>query len=169
LVSRVLSCKMIRKALIFCGLLMLSFYSSIAQEVWTIGPMLHYNFGGEKRTTSFSIEAAYWNVYKFPYGLDFAVEFGRKKIRLYSEIQTGVGVTGISLGPVVEFDTAGSGTHLGVQCTAWVNYFIGADYRIRYIDKQTFHAGGVYGKLPIAHSGFDEDNNSSSGSWDWDD
>jgi hypothetical protein len=161
---------MIKKAIIFYSLSMLSFYSSIAQEVWTIGPMLHYNFGGEKRTTSFSIEAAYWNIYKFPYGLDFAVEFDRKKIRLYSEVQTGVGVTGVSVGPVLEFNTAEGGRHIGVQGTVWVNYFLGADYRIRYIDKQTFHAGGLYGKFPVAHSGFDDENNSSSyGSWDWDD
>jgi hypothetical protein len=149
-------------------LLLSTVYPSIAQEVWTIGPMLHYNFGGEKRTTSFAIEAAYWNVKKFPYSFDAAIEFDRGKLRLYSEVQTGIGVAGVSFGPVVEFNRTDHNTRLGIQGSVWANYFLGFDYRFRSIDKKKYHALGTYGKLPIAHSGFDE--GTSSSSWgDFDD
>lgn len=162
---------MSKKVFLLTGILILStFYPSKAQEVWTIGPMLHYNFGGEKRTTSFSIEAAYWNVKKFPYSFDVAIEFDRGKLRLYSELQTGIGVAGISVGPVVEFNRTEHYTRLGVQGSVWANYFLGFDYRFRSIDKNKYHAFGTYGKLPIAHSGFEEENSSSTwGDFDgWD-
>jgi hypothetical protein len=158
------------RTLYLTGALMLACLISSAQEVWTIGPMLHYNFGGGKKTTSFAIEAAYWNIYKFPYGLDFGIEFDKQKVRLYSEVQTGIGITGVALGPVVEFNSAEHHTRLGVQGSVWANYFLGFDYRFRTIDNQTFHAPGIYGKLPVAQSGFEE--SSSNSSWgdfdDWD-
>ena len=89
--------------------------TSHAQEIWTIGPMVHINFGGEKRTTAFSIEAAYWNITHFIYSFDAGIEVERGKLRLYSEGQTGLGVTGLSLGPVVEFNFRESKTRLGIQ------------------------------------------------------
>ncbi len=140
---------------------------SQAQEVWTVGPMLHVNFGaGEKIRTSFSIEGAYWNLDNFYHSVDFGIEFERGKTRLYSEGQTGIGLTGLSFGPVLEFHR-GNGVHLGVQGSCWINYFLGVDYRIRFIDKKRFHAVGVYGKLPISTSGMDEDGDSDWDS-DWD-
>jgi len=152
------------------GLLVTVSERSFSQEIWTIGPMLHVNFGGgEKRSTSFAIEAAYWNAIKFPYSVDFAVEFDRGRVRLYSEAQTGIGLTGLSLGPVVEF--ANNGTRLGVQGSCWANYFLGVDYRIRFIDKKRFHAVGLYAKLPLATAGLSDGSHHSS-TWthfdDWD-
>jgi hypothetical protein len=131
--------------------------------------MLHINFGGEKRSTSFAIEAAYWNISKFPYSVDFAVEFDRSKIRLYSEAQTGIGLTGLSLGPVIEFNANGT-THLGVQGSCWANYFLGVDYRLRFIDHQRFHCIGLYAKLPFATSGLSGGGHHHSwgSSHDWD-
>lgn len=73
------------RKLILTTIFALGAMGSFAQEVWTIGPMLHYNFGGGKRSASFAIEAAYWNIYNFPYGVDFAIEFDKRKLRLYSE------------------------------------------------------------------------------------
>jgi len=140
-----------------------------AQEIWTIGPMFHVGLSGEKKKKSFAIETAYWNLNHFFYSVDFAVEFERGKFRMYSEAQTGIGLTGISLGPVVEFNKGGK-TKLGVQGSCWINYFIGFDYRVRYIGKETLHLTGMYFKLPIAASGLDDDGGSSS--WgdfdDWD-
>ena len=146
-------------------------FSQEHEIIWTIGPMFHYNFGGEKRTTSFGIEAAYWDVTHFPYGVDAAIEFDRNRIRLYSEAQTGVGLVGISLGPVVEFNTKAAKVHLGVQGSGWANYFLGVDYRFRYIDKTKYHCVGLYAKIPFATSGIDSSSGSShshSHSWDWD-
>jgi hypothetical protein len=141
----------------------------LAQEIWTIGPMFHFNFGGAKRTTAFSVEAAYWNITHFIYSFDAGLEIEKGKLRLYSEAQTGLGVTGLSLGPVVEFNFPESKVRLGVQGSCWVNYILGADYRVRFIDKQKFHYVGIYGKVPMATSGLDDDGDSSTSFDDWDD
>lgn len=155
---------------IFVGFMTLGIHSVLAQEIWSIGPMLHINFGGEKRTTSFAIEAAYWNIDRFPYSVDFAIEFDRGAVRLYSEAQTGIGLAGVSVGPVIEFARNPGGVRLGMQGTVWANYFLGVDYRLRFIRGNRFHCLGFYGKLPIATSGFATGSSSSSwGGWDsWD-
>ena len=114
-------------------------FKTFGQEVWTIGPMLHYNFGGEKNHFSWAIELAYWNVKNVPYSIDGGIEFNKKRIRLYSEVQTGIGVAGLSVGPVLEINKAERKAHLGYQTTFWVNYFIGVDYRYRRIDKTNFN------------------------------
>jgi hypothetical protein len=136
-----------------------------AQEIWTIGPMLHINFGGEKRTTSFTIEAAWWKIKGIPHSVDFAIEFDKGKLRLYSEAQAGIGLTGISLGPLLEFNFKEHKTRVGIQGSCWINYIVGVDYRIRYVDKNRFDSIGFYGKVPMATSGLDSD---GSG-FDWDD
>lgn len=139
-----------------------------AQELWTIGPMLHVNFGGEKRTTSFAIEAAYWNTSKTPYSIDFGVEFDRKKTRLYSELQTGIGITGISLGPVIQFSST-TGTKLGVQGSCRINYVLGVDYRMRFLRDEKIHSVGSYAKVLRVSTGLETGNDGWS-DWDhWDD
>lgn len=52
-------------------------------------------------------------------------------------------VTGGSLGPVVEFKTKGGNTRLGVQGSCWINYFVGFDYRVRYIGNEKLHYTGI--------------------------
>lgn len=146
-----------------------AFAPTFAQEIWTIGPMLHINFGKEKRTTAFSIEAAYWNIDHFIYSFDGGLEIERGKLRLYSEAQTGLGVTGLSLGPVVEFNFKESKTRLGVQGSCWINYIFGVDYRMRFIDRQKFNYVGFYAKVPMATSGLDEGSGGSTSFDDWDD
>ena len=63
------------KILIIAALLCVVNLNVLAQEIWTVGPMLHVNFGREKPTVSFAIEAAYWNITTFPYSVDFGIEF----------------------------------------------------------------------------------------------
>jgi hypothetical protein len=142
--------------------------NTYSQSLWTIGPMLHVNFGGEKRSTSFGIETAYWNINATPWSIDFGVEFDRRKTRLYSEVQTGIGLTGISLGPVLQFNTGG-GTKLGVQGSCWINYGLGVDYRMRFLRDEKIHSVGVYAKILMASSGLP----SGSSHWShwerWDD
>ena len=139
---------------------------TFGQEVWTIGPMLHYNFGGEKRHFSWAIELAYWNIKNVPYSVDGGIEFSKKRIRLYGEAQTGIGVTGISIGPVLEINKAERKAHLGYQTTFWLNYFIGVDYRYRRIDKTSFNCVGTYGKLPVATKNMKSSNGSNYHDWD---
>ncbi|MBA4241589.1 MAG: hypothetical protein C0448_12750 [Sphingobacteriaceae bacterium] len=155
----------IKAIIILCYLLSLNF-KTFGQEVWTIGPMLHYNFGGEKRHFSWAIELAYWNIKNVPYSLDGGVEFSKKRIRLYSEVQTGIGVTGVSVGPVLEINKVERKVHLGYQTTFWLNYFIGLDYRYRRIDKTNFNCIGTYGKIPFATKGMESSSSSSYHDWD---
>jgi hypothetical protein len=141
-------------------------FKTSGQELWTMGPMLHYNFGGEKRHFSWGMELAYWNVKHFPYSMDAGIEFSRKRTRFYSEIQTGIGFTGLSLGPVLEINKVEHEAHLGFQATLWANYFIGADYRYRRIDKTNFNCIGTYGKLPFATKDMKSSNGSNYHDWD---
>jgi hypothetical protein len=148
--------------------LLTSQINSYSQELWTIGPMLHVNFGGEKRSTSFGIESAYWNINATPWSIDFGVEFDRGKTRLYSELQTGIGITGISFGPVVQFNT-GDAAKLGVQGSCWINYGIGVDYRMRFLRDEKIHSVGVYAKMLLASSDH-HNGNKGWGHWnDWGD
>ncbi len=119
------------------------------QTIWTIGPMLHINIGGEKVKASYALEVAYWNFTHFPHSVDFAMEFERKRIRLYSEAQTGIGVAGIAAGPVIEFQTDKPAVRFGFQGSVWANYFLGFDFRLRYIDKKKLYCPGIYAKLPV--------------------
>jgi len=138
------------------------FKAGFSQEIFTIGPMVHFNFGGEKMQVSYSIEFSYWNFSHFYYGVDGAVEFEAKRIRIYSEIQTGVGLAGLSCGPVLEINTDNKTSHVGVQGSAWANFFIGLDFRERWINKTRYTCPGVYFKVPFADSGFDDSNGSVS-------
>ena len=157
-----------RKIRILTALLLIVNLHAMAQEVWTVGPMLHLNFGRGKPTVSFAMEAAYWNVKNVPYSVDFGIEFDRRKTtRFYSELQTGIGVAGVSVGPVFQVG-GGDGAKLGLQGTAWINYYIGLDYRMRFFRDQTHRAGGLYAKLPVSTTGF-ENADGDSGDWDdWD-
>lgn len=120
-----------------------------AQDVWTVGPMLHINFGDQKVKASFSVEAAYWNVYFIPYSLDAGIEFEKQKIRIYSEFQTGIVVLGGSIGPVLEFNTKEQNFKGGVQASVWANYVLGVNLRYRKIGGKEYFAPGIYGKLPV--------------------
>jgi hypothetical protein len=148
--------------LLITSFLFMLYLGAKAQEIWTIGPMLNVNFGGEKRSFSFAIEAAYWNISSFPHSIDFGIEFDRRKTRLYSEFQTGIGVAGISAGPVFQFGKDG-GAKLGLQTTAWINYYLGLDLRMRFLKDEKIKSIGTYLKLPFATSGLDTDDDSDWG------
>ncbi len=154
------------KAIIILYYLLSLNFKTFGQEVWTIGPMLHYNFGGEKRHFSWAIELAYWNIKNVPYSIDGGIEFSKKRIRLYSEVQTGIGVTGVSVGPVLEINKVERNVHLGFQTTLWLNYFIGLDYRYRRIDKTNFNCIGAYGKIPFSTKGMESSNSNNYSDWD---
>lgn len=137
-------------AVIFIFVLSLTSIHQIhAQDVWTVGPMLHINFGDQKVKASFSVEAAYWNLYFIPYSIDFGLEFEKQKIRIYSEFQTGIVVLGGSIGPVLEFNTKEQNFKGGVQASVWANYVLGVNLRYRKIGGKEYFAPGIYGKLPV--------------------
>jgi hypothetical protein len=135
---------------------------SFSQTIWSAGPMLHINIGDQKVKASWGFEVAYWNFSRFPYSFDFCTEFEQKKIRLYSEIQTGIGIAGISLGPVLEIQTDIPAIRAGFQGSIWGNYYLGFDFRYRRIDNKSFYCPGTY--LKVAFNGRDENGEKTSGS-----
>jgi hypothetical protein len=134
------------------------------------------NFGGEKKRLSYAIEVAYWNLRNFYYSVDGGLEFEHKKVRIYSELQTGIGLTGVSCGPLLEINTEQKKVHLGFQASAWVNVFIGADFRKRWVNKTSYNCVGMYAKVPLGPSSLscvlgtsdNGDGDSWDDDWDWD-
>jgi len=131
--------------LLFSGIIS----TTTAQSLWTIGPMVHWNIGNKMTRASWGVEFAYWNWNHFPYSIDGGMEFGRQRIRLYSEAQTGIGILGLSAGPVLEFQTKKPALRLGFQGSLWANYFGGVNLRFRRIDKHGYFCPGLYVKIPF--------------------
>lgn len=156
-----------RKLLILLFCFMGLFHGGISQEAWTIGPMIHLNFGGEKMKFSYSIESAYWNYENFPYSIDAGLEFESGRFRVYSEFQTGIGLAGVSFGPVFELNNNKTRSHFGFQGSIWGNYFLGFDVRLRRIEQTTYKSPGAYFKLPFV-PGSNNNSNRSHHNWDWD-
>lgn len=121
------------------------------QQIFTIGPTVHINFDKPKLNISYGIEGAYWNWYGFPYSFDAGIEYGGKKFRVYSELQTGIGITGISLGPVIQYNFSESRVNLGYQGTIWFGYYLGFDARIRHIEGKNVFCYGSYIKMPFGY------------------
>jgi hypothetical protein len=148
-------------------------YSSPRVGYLTIGPMFHYYFGKNSGGWNFSFELAYWNhpaqewgdIYTAEdgvpgYSCNIGIEGGGKgKKRIYSEFQTGIQFVGVSIGPVMEIDFKGKNVQFGIQGSAWANYLLGLDIRIRYISEETFFSPGIYAKVPIKVHTPDEDGN----------
>jgi hypothetical protein len=151
--------------IIIAGIILCPNLKAQKQEVWMVGPMLHFNFGNKEIHTSFGIELSYWNYDNFPYSFNGALEFEKKKIRLYGEAQCGIAVAGLSMGPVMEFRTDEGKLKLGLQGSVWGNYFLGFDLRYRYISGGSVISPGVYVKLPVGIGDSETDHHD----WDWDD
>ena len=120
-----------------------------AQSTWSIGPMLHWNIGDKKVRTTFGVEFSYWNWRHFPYSIDGGVDFGKQRIRFYSEVQTGVGVAGVAAGPVFEIQTDKPAFKPGFQFSVWGCYIAGFDVRFRFIGKHGFFCPGLFLKIPF--------------------
>lgn len=129
---------------------------------FSIGPMLHLNLG-EKSRLSFGLEAAYWNLQKFPAGVDVGVDFQKGMQRFYLEGQLGIGLAGVAAGPVLE-KRKEEGLALGWQTNLWANYFAGLNLRWRRVNGQKTFAPGLYAKVPLLFGYEAEDDDT-----DWED
>lgn len=151
--------------------------SASTKEIWMIGPMLHINIGSEKIRPSIALEVSYWNYESFPYSIDGGVEFEKSRVRVYSELQAGIGLAGVSCGPLVEFRTDEGAVKGGFQGSMWANFFWGFDIRFRSAGGAFYFSPGTYFKIPLKAFELDEeeesdDDNETSKhrySWDWDD
>ncbi len=140
------------------------------REVFMIGPTLHFNFEKENFNVSYGVECSYWNWKKIPYSFDAGLEYGKKKIRLYTEAQTGIGVLGISWGPVLQYNFLDSNFNLGTQGSMWISYFGGLNLRYRKIEQKKIFSPGIFAKVPFGY-GINEKNhseNNDSEHFDWD-
>jgi hypothetical protein len=137
------------KSLIIILLSNLTIAQSNLDPVFFVGPMVHYNIGREVNRFSFSLEASAWLVnmeLPLPLSVDLGIEFERKKVRVYSELQTGA-LLGLSVGPVVEFSE--NDPVIGFQSSIWAAFFTGFDMRYRRINKSNIYAPGFFIKAPI--------------------
>jgi hypothetical protein len=157
-----------RRFLIVIVLFILSGIAVMAQksQVWMIGPMLHFNISHKVMHTSFGVELSWWDYSHWPYSFDAGFEFEKKKIRIYSEAQTGIGFLGLSFGPALEYRTDENKLTFGPQGSVWANYFGGFDLRFRKTGGDFSLCPGLYFKLPLG-AGIDGD--SEHHHWDWDD
>jgi len=140
--------------------------SAQKDQVWMIGPMVHFNINEKKMHPSFGVEVSWWDYTHWPYSFDAGIEFERKKIRIYSEAQTGIGFLGLSFGPALEYRTDENKLTLGPQGSVWANYFGGFDLRFRKTGGDFSLCPGLYFKLPL---GYGIDGDSGDNDWDWDD
>jgi hypothetical protein len=140
----------------------------VAQELFTLGPMVHFNIG-DKFRPAYGLEFSYWNYEHFPYSIDVGMEFEKSKFRIYSEAQTGIALTGVSAGPFIEFEKQAP-VQVGLQGTVWANYILGLDFRFRIMSGKNYFGPGIYAKYLWMKGG--TNNNSSSGGshhhFDWD-
>ncbi len=137
------------KILFFLFLSNLIFSQSKLNPFFFVGPMIHYNINAEKNKFSYALEGSAWIVnqnFPIPPSIDFGIEFERKKIRVYSELQSG-SLLGLSVGPVIEFSE--KDPVFGFQTSIWASLLLGADFRYRRINKTNFYSPGMFFKIPI--------------------
>jgi hypothetical protein len=151
----------VKKAAILCLFILKATWGQAQTGAFSVGPMLHLNLG-ERPQLSFGLEAAYWNLQKFPAGLDVGVDFQKGVKRYYLEGQLGLGLAGLAAGPVWEKKKEEE-LALGWQTNIWANYFAGVNLRWRRVNGHKTFAPGLYAKLPLLY-GYDEDEDD-----DWDD
>ena len=110
----------------------ISSHKTKAQSVYTVGPMLHINIGNKCLKASLGFELAYWSFsHNLPYGYNIGIEHQKSKLRIYTEVQTGIIWGGISAGPCLEI-RKDSCCKLFLQTSVWANAIIGIDFRFRY-------------------------------------
>ena len=152
------------KRLIYSLILLVSLpFATRAQGAFSFGPMLHLNIGEKPSRLSFGTEAAYWNLQKFPAGINMGMDFQKGARRFYLEGQVGVGLAGLAFGPVFE-KKKDDVIRLGFQTNLWANYFAGVNLRWRRVNDQKTFAPGIYAKYPLLF-GFEDDGDET----DWSD
>lgn len=156
------------KLLVLPLLFLLLLNDARAQDVFSVGPSLHFNFGDKKPKVSWGVEASlWWFEDRFPISANFGFDHRKGSTVLYSQAQTGIAVAGISAGPYIEFRKEEPAV-LGLQTDYWLNYFAGINYRIRYGGGEgNQKALGFYLRAPLG-IGPEEENDGSDWDWDWD-
>lgn len=125
---------------------------SISAQLFCLGPMVHYNFGGNSNHFSYGWELSYWSFRQidktspFPVGLNIGFETEESKTRVYSELQAGI-LLGYSVGYVYEFGEGLGSNCGGFQGSFWTSVGAGFDLRVRYLNNTTYVSPGLFLKL----------------------
>ncbi len=137
-----------RKIILSVFLLIIVHEYSNCQTIWMAGPTFHLDLGNHHIKPSFGFEVSCWKVIGVLCSVDAGFEYSIRRFRVYSEVQSGIGLTGASFGPVLEKGN-GESIKIGLQGSCWINYFLGLDYRVRYMDGSYYQCPGTYFKLPL--------------------
>lgn len=129
--------------------------ATAADTFFTVGPMVHLNWGRGETHLSYAVELSFWtptDAFTNPVededplvGFDIGLEYGASKFRLYSEAQAGFYYGG-SMGPYLEF-TEGELTGYGVQSSVWGLLVLGMDLRARYGTSGFVFSPGLMAKV----------------------
>ena len=138
-----------------CLLMMLALTFNGSSQAVFIGPMIHYNIENNTRGHfSYGIEASYWAKevpLLVPASIDFGIEYGNKKTRIYSEVQGIFFVLGYAAGYVREFTSLTESTG-GFQGSGWVALLGGFNLRYRHMGKnKNTLAPGIFVKYPLLY------------------
>lgn len=141
--------KNLKKSVLFSLLLLSTSFSDFSgppDQLLLVGPRITYHLNGEGflNNLGFGLEISKW--YSGFFGFDVGIEFGKKRMVMYSEGQVGLGLLGTSLGPYINF--LNPTKKIGIQSTTWVNFLLGGQYRYRSQEPIQKSSLGLYLTLP---------------------
>ncbi len=149
---------------IICLLILITTPFFTHSQIFTIGPVLSWNFGDKQCKFSGGLE---FGIYALPVytennkeaflSLELGLDFEKGKNRFYSEFKltkyivnnTGLPfLYGISAGPVIEWGIE-TKTSLGFQSSAYGWFIIGANFKYRRIKGKNYYGPGMLIKIPF--------------------
>ena len=146
-------------------IILITFSQANAQDVFSVGPAFHFNFGEQRPKVSWGVEASiWWFKDQIPVSANLGFDRRAGSTILYSQVQTGIGIAGVSAGPYIEFKKENTPI-IGLQTDYWLNYYAGLNYRVRYGKGGNQKALGLYLKAPVMLGPEDENEDED---WDWD-
>ena len=137
-------------------------------QIYTIGPVLSWNFSSEHCKFSGGFE---FGIHALPIitennkeaflSLELGLDFEKAKSRFYTEFKLIKYIPdiripvlyGISAGPVMEWGKDGK-TTFGFQSTAYTWCIVGANFRYRRINGKNYFGPGMFFKIPFTFMKF---------------
>jgi|SRR3989339_496532 len=148
--------KYVKLILVF---ILISSHASFSEEFQyiTVGPIFHWYFQSSTgKCFTYGCEFSYW---KTTNGVPFSIDIGFESAKtleasyIYSELQTGIPVVGISIGGTLEMSQ--NNYRMGFQSTIWGGAFLFGAFRYRRFSGISQYGPGAYVKIPI----YSSDNN----------
>jgi hypothetical protein len=110
-----------------------------ADGAFTVGPLINFHLESPLNN-SYGLEGSYWFLdgvspdgpSGIPWGVDLGFESSTQSFSVYSELQVGMGMYGVSVGPVYENSyLEPSAGYLSFQTSVWFNFYLGTAYRYK--------------------------------------